>query len=212
VPCIEYANPSLPASRRRTVTREMPIRFEAGLFSLLPDTPWIGWCLANNGRGELRCAGQIIPTAVVRSTGFQPVVLQKNNHEQDAHATYRRGSLELLADADCEVEVFRLLRAVDFEAGPTWREFAPGAFWDVLGAIGDTDAAPLGLLSLRPVRAETLTGPGVEAALRDLLDGQTVNLLVRRCDQGEKTIEIRGRAILEFTPPAAEKENPSWTP
>jgi hypothetical protein len=72
-----------------------PIRFERGAISLLPDTPWLGGCVANTGRGELAAVSE--PFTVNDAT--QP--------------------LAILADGPCRLDV--ALLAADAFADPcTW--------------------------------------------------------------------------------------------
>ncbi len=169
---------------------ELPIYFSAGIFSVLPETPWIGEAIANNGMNELRSLG----FAILR-TGEEPAKGLTN-------VTVRPGSfIELTADSDCEVGVYRCLRPLDFDQDlPTWNEYAPGASltWSVPGASGADDAEFIGSTTLTAGTAGTLSGSSVTNALQTMIDGAEQNFLVQRSDTGTETIGITGRAIVEF--------------
>jgi hypothetical protein len=74
-----------------------PIIFRDGAFSVLPDTPWIGACIANDGHSELRAIGT-------------------------ADCPGARG-LELRADADCVVAVDAIdAREQNARSPRTWND------------------------------------------------------------------------------------------
>ena len=169
---------------------DLPVYFACGIFSALPDTPWVGDLLANNGTHELRC----VATAVL-SADASPVLGLTDVSVRDA------ARLEVTADADCVVEARRCLRAVDFAGDPpTWNEYAPGASagWSAPGGAGAGDAELIGSLTLTAGQPGELTGPALTAALQAMIDGAEQNFLFRRADAGPETIAVSGRLVVEF--------------
>jgi hypothetical protein len=169
---------------------EMPIYFAAGIVSSLPDTPWVGELIANNGSQELRSLG----FAVLRTGDSPPRGL--------VNATVRSGSLlEVTADTDCRVELYRCLRALDFvDDPPTWNQYDPSASanWGSPGGTGTGDAVLLGWIDLVAAEPGTLCVPAVTQALQAIVDGAEQNVLVRRSDTGGQTVTVTGRAVIEF--------------
>lgn len=175
---------------------ELPIYLTAGIFSPLPDTPWIGELIANNGTQELRSIGN----AVVRSNESPPRGLQ--------NATVRSSSyLELTADTDCTAEVYRCLRDIDLaNDAPSWNEYAPiaSAAWATPGGTGSGDATLIGSINLTAYETGSLSNAALTTTLQAILDGAEPYFLVRRSDTGSATISITGSVTIEFdldTPP-----------
>ncbi len=168
----------------------LPLYLPCGLFSPLPDTPWIGDSVANNGADELRAVGH----AVLRAGGAPELGLT-NVTARDATA------VELTADAACTVEVYRCLRAIDFDADPpTWNEYDPSgpAAWSVPGAGGAADATLLGSIVLAADTPGALTTPALQTAVQAMIDGGEQNFILRRADAGAQTIVVQARLIVEF--------------
>jgi len=169
---------------------ELPLYLAAGLFSPLPDTPWIGESIANDGTNELRAVGfAILRTDEAPPRGLTNVALR------DA------GALELTADTDCTVQVHRCLRAIDFVADPpTWNEYDPSASaaWTAPGGAGAGDAVLIGSLALTADTPGALTGSPLAAALQAMIDGAEQNFLIRRSDTGPETVALTGRLLVEF--------------
>ncbi len=169
----------------------LPIYFSAGIFSVLPDTPWIGEAVANNGSSELRGLG----FAVIRTDDNPPLGL--------ADVTTRPACrIEITADADCTVEIYRCMREIDFAADPpTWNCYDPSApaAWDAPGGTGAGDAVLVGTVELTAGQEGALTGQAVADAFEAMINGAPQNLLIRRADTGVETIEITSaEAIIEF--------------
>jgi hypothetical protein len=174
----------------------LPIYFSAGLFSILPDTPWVGQAIANNGSNELRALG----FALLRTDESTPRGL--------VNAAVRTSSqIELTCDTSCQVQVYRCLREVDYlDDPPTWNQFDPSASanWSSPGAAGAADATLVDALSMTADQAASLSGQATADAMQAMVDGAPQNLLVRRSDSGGQTIALTGRLIVEFdlnTPP-----------
>lgn len=169
---------------------ELPIYFSAGIFSMLPDTPWLGEHVANNGSDELRALG----FAILRS-GISPTLGLTN-------VTVRVSSeLELTADTDCQVQAYHCLRNVDFISDtPTWNEYDPSGSgaWATAGGLGSGDATSIGSLTLTADTAGTLSNAALRSALQNMIDGSEQNLLIRRSDTGNETINITGKFRVEF--------------
>jgi len=169
---------------------ELPIYFGAGIFSPLPDTPWLGDAVANSGSHELRSVG----FALLRTADSPPRGL--------VGATVRTSSrLYVEADSDCQVELYRCKRAVDFVADPpTWNRYDPSGEmnWQVAGCGGDDDRELIGGLSLTADEPDYLTGQNIADALQEMVAGAEQNFMIRRGDTGEVTVEVRAWIVVEF--------------
>jgi len=134
----------------------LPIYFTAGIISVLPNTCWIGELVANNGTDELRTVG----FALFR-WGSSPVLGLTN-------VTARASScLELTADEDCTLGVYRCKRSIDFEDDPpTWNDYAPNASlsWETPGGLGGADAESIGTVELTAEEPGTVSGVGVQSS------------------------------------------------
>ncbi|GAH27068.1 unnamed protein product [marine sediment metagenome] len=169
---------------------ELPIYFVAGLFSPLPETPWIGDTIANNGTDELRSTGY----AVIRDDQSPPLGL--------TNLTIRSsGYLELTADANCTVEVYHCLRHLEFaDDPPTWNEYDPSASaaWSTPGGTGNGDATLIGSINLTANVPGSLSGADLTGVLQSMIDGGEQNFLVRRSDTGAATITLSGKLVVDF--------------
>ncbi len=175
---------------------ELPIYFATGIFSIMPDSPWVGDIIANNGVDE------------VRSLGFAVLRTDDTPAKGLTNLTVRpAGYFELTADADCTVEIYRCLRPIEFVADPpTWNEYDPSASaaWDTPGGTGAGDATLIGSLVLTANVPGQLSNAALTAALQAMADGAEQNFLVRRSDTGTNTVSIDGSLRVEFdldTPP-----------
>ncbi len=174
----------------------LPVYFAAGIFSVMPDTPWLGESVANNGTDELRSLGfALLGTGETPARGI-------------TNATVLGGTrLKLLADVSCTVEVWRCLRGLDFAGDPpTWNEHDPSAAagWDAPGASGSGDVESVGSLALSAGTPGSLGGAAMVSAVQAMVDGAPPNLLAARQDTGSETIAITGELVVEFelnTPP-----------
>ncbi len=174
----------------------LPVYFAAGIFSVMPDTPWLGEAIANNGTDELR------------SLGFALLSTDETPARGIAAAAVLPGTrLELLADVACTVEVGRCLRELDFvNDPPTWNEHDPSASasWDAPGASGSGDVESIGSVVLSANGPGSLSGAALRSAVQAMVDGAPPNLLAARQDTGSETIAITGELVVEFelnTPP-----------
>ncbi|MFP4054551.1 MAG: hypothetical protein ACLFV7_11890 [Phycisphaerae bacterium] len=165
----------------------LPVYFAAGLFSVMPDTPWLTEAVANNGTDELRSLG----FAMLRTPEGQGLT----------NVTVRTSSrLEITADADCTLAIARCLREVDFPGDPaTWNAWDPsaGSAWQSPGGLGVTDAVEVGTLSLSADVPGSLGGAAMASALQAMVDGAPQNLLSRRVDTGGNTVGITARLGVE---------------
>ncbi len=174
----------------------MPIYFSGGIFSILPDTPWIGSSIANNGVNELRDVAFVR----ARTTDSPPLGL--------TNVTVRPATkIELTVDTTCDVEIYHCLRAIDFAADPpTWNEYdhSASAAWTTPGGTGAGDATYIGSVSLTANVAGQLSNAALVSAVQAMIDGAEQNFLVRRSNTGYETIGITGELTVEFgldTPP-----------
>lgn len=168
----------------------LPLFFAGGLFSVLPDTPWFGGAIANNGASELRTVG-LASLAGVGSprNGLTAVTVRASSF------------VELTADTACNVEIRHCLRAVDcYNDPPSWNRYRPVAAqsWQTPGGTGSADSAVIGSLSLAAGTGAQLAGTAVTAALQAMVDGGEQSVLVRRLDTGNQTIQAIGRLVVEF--------------
>ncbi len=171
--------------------RRYLINFAGGLFSILPETPWLGEHVANNGANELRSVGfaQLQPGGEA-TLGLTDVTIRTTSE------------LEITADADCSIEVYHCKRPIDFVGDPpTWNEYDPSASasWDTPGGLGAGDATYIGAMSLAGQTPGALSGAALQSVLQTMVDGGQQNILVRRSDSGSETIFISGRLLVEFT-------------
>jgi len=169
---------------------ELPLYLTAGIFSVLPDTPWTGELIANNGTDE------------VRAVGFAVIRTQDDPQRGLTGVTVRASSrLELTADTDCTIDVHHCLRDIDFSGDPpTWNEYAPSveAAWSQAGGLGAGDSSYIDSLALTADEPESLTGEDLAAALQDMIDGAAESFLLRRADTGPESVAVTGRILIEF--------------
>jgi len=169
---------------------KMPIYFSAGILSILPDDPWIGEGIANNGTDELRSLGfALIYTDDSPPRGLQDVTVRSSSR------------IYLTADADCQVDVYRCRRQLDYISNPpTWNEYDPdgGLAWQIAGCGGADDRQYIDSLSLTADVEGSITGSNVAAALQAMIDGAEQNIMLRRADTGPLTVGVTGRIMIEF--------------
>ncbi len=175
---------------------KMPIYLTAGLISVLPDTPWTGGAVVNNGFDELRTAGY-----VVMLTGETP-------QRGIVNATVRSSScLEITVDTNCTIEAYYCLRDVDFYTDqPTWNEYDPSASlaWSAAGGTGPGDANYLGSLALTANTPANLSSSALTAAFQAMVDGGEQSFLFRRSDTGTESVAVSVETVVDFdldTPP-----------
>ena len=169
---------------------ELPIYFADGIFSAMPDTPWIGEIIANSGSAECRSIGFIM----FRDADQPPHGLTNVQVRSTSCVT-------LTADTNCTVALYRCLRPVSYVSGrATWNKYLPqqNLSWSSPGGIGGGDADFLGTAALSANVPGQIGGSAVAAALGAMISGQPPGFLVRRVDQGGATISIAGSAVVEF--------------
>jgi len=169
---------------------ELPVYFAGGLFSVLPDTPWITDAVANNGTNELRAVGySVIRTGETPDRGLMNLTVRSSS------------CIRITADADCSVEVYHCLRSIDFvNDPPTWNEYDPSASaaWTTPGGTGSGDAELIGSLDLTADVPAQLSTDELTSAIQAMVDGGEQNFLVRRSDEGSETIAIEAELVVEF--------------
>jgi len=174
----------------------VPIYLTVGLLSLLPDVPWTGGAIVNNGTDELRTIGYpIMRTGETPPRGI-------------VNATVRSGSyLSITVDVDCTVEAYHCLRSVEFSGDqPTWNEYDPSESlaWATPGGTGSGDANYLGSLALTANTPASLSTSALVTALQSMVDGDEQAFLFRRNDTGTENVGISVDLVVEFdlnTPP-----------
>jgi hypothetical protein len=168
----------------------LPVYFSGGLFSLLPDTPWFGGAIGNNGSSELRTIG----FSILRYPGQPTAGL--------ANVTVRASSyLEITSDVSCGAQVSHCLRPIDFVNDfPSWNKYQPraGLAWGTPGGVGGGDSTSLGAMSLSQGAPAQFSGGGLASALQAMVDGAEMNLLLQRTDNGPQTVSVTGRLVVEF--------------
>jgi len=175
---------------------QMPVYLTAGIISVLPDTPWTGGAIVNNGFDELRTIGY-----PVMRTGETPP-------RGIVNATVRPGSyLSITADVNCTVEAYHCLRSVEFSSDqPTWNEYDPSESlaWATAGGTGSGDANYLGSLALTANTPASLSTSALVTALQSMVDGGKQAFLFRRNDTSAENVGISVALVVEFdldTPP-----------
>jgi hypothetical protein len=168
-----------------------PIYFCGGIFSILPDAPWLSEAVANNGSDE------------VRNVGFAQIYCGDPEVMGLTNATARGGSfVQLTVNHACTVELYRCHRPVRFvEWPPTWNEYDPGESlaWASPGGLGSADATYIGSAALAAGLPGTISGQGLTAALQAIVDGAQPNFLIRRSDTGDETVLITSASVtVEF--------------
>jgi hypothetical protein len=167
----------------------LPVYLSGGLFSILPDTPWLIEVVANNGSAEVRSVGFVVLRIAPDGRGLTNVTIRPTSR------------LELTADVDCAIDIFRCQRAIDFvNDPPTWNSYAPSASgaWGSPGGLGSGDAASIGSIGLIADEPASLTGSGLAAAIQAMIDGAEQNFLFRRSDTGYETVTINATLVVEF--------------
>lgn len=169
---------------------ELPIYFSAGIFSILPDAPWISEAIANNGSDELRSIGYALLTpADASGRGLVDV-------------TVRSGSaLTITASANCTVEAHHCLRPILWASDPpSWNEYQTTAnnAWSTAGGVGAGDSTLIGSVALTAGVAGSVSNSALVSALQAMVDGAETNFLLRRSDTGGATIDISGKVSIEF--------------
>ena len=168
----------------------LPVYFSGGLFSQLPDTPWFGGAIGNNGSSELRTIG----FAIMRYTGLPTAGL--------ANVTVRPSSyLEITSDVSCSAQVSHCLRPIDFANDfPSWNQCQPrsGLSWGTPGGVGGGDSTPMGGISLTQGTPMQLNGGDLASGLQAMVDGAEMNVLLQRSDIGSQTVHVTGRLVVEF--------------
>jgi hypothetical protein len=167
-----------------------PIYWCSGLFSILPDSSWLGEFIANNGDDELRNVGYGFLTI----PGSSPTL-------GIANATVLSGYIEVAADGDCTAEVHHCLRPIDrVNLLASWNEYDQtlGGSWGTPGGIGSGDSTSIGSVALTAGVPGRITGGGVTSALQAMVNGAEQNFLIRRGDTGWETIHVSATAAIEF--------------
>ena len=168
----------------------LPVYLAGGIFSMLPNTPWIGDSIANTGAHELRTVGFV----AARTADTPPLGL--------LGLTVRSATrLDVTADTDCQVEIYRCLREIGFAADPpTWNEYDPSASatWATPGGTGSGDAIYIGALDLTADVTAQLSNAALTSAVQAMIDGAEQNFLIRRSDSGPETVGISAEVSIEF--------------
>ena len=168
----------------------LPIYWGSGLFSVLPDAPWLPGAVANNGTDELRNVGY----AVFRGSGSPPLGLTGLTALGGSH-------VDLTADADCTLELFHCLRPMDFDNWPaTWNSYNPGSggSWSAAGGLGPLDSVPIGAVALSAGVPGSVSGGDLLIAIQAIAAGEEQNFLIRRADTGYETVSVSAVLTAEF--------------
>lgn len=166
----------------------LPIEFGYGLFSIFPDTTWVGYGVANDGADELRSAG----VAQLRSIANESLGL--------SNVTVRSGSVTVTTEADRALEFYRLNAAIDYDSPermPCWNW--P---WSTPGALGD--ATLISTISTTAGTPAVISGAAMISALQAMVDGAPMNFLMRQADSDYAQTQFSADLTLDFdlnTPP-----------
>ena len=169
----------------------LPVYLPGGIWSSFPNTPWIWDAIANTDTYELRSVGFV----VARTADTPPLGL--------TDLTVRSATkLEITADTDCQVEVYRCLREIEFVPDPpTWNEYDPSASaaWATPGGTGPGDATYIGSLNVTADVTAQLSNAALTSAVQAMIDGAEQNFLLCRGDIGPETIHIElAELVVEF--------------
>ena len=168
----------------------LPVYLPAGIFSAMPDTPWMGQAVANNGTVELRSLGYAIITPSGTPTrGLVNVAVRSSS------------SLSITADRECTVEAHHCLRSLLWASDPpTWNEYRPGGNkgWATPGATGQGDSTFIGTVQLQTDAPGSISNSALVSALQNMIDGGKDNFLLRRTDTGPSTANISAEVTIEF--------------
>ena len=169
----------------------MPIYIGCGIFSILPDSRWMGGIIGNNGGDECRqvCEISLQTASGGHTLGPGNVIVRPSS------------TIAITTDTACTVEVYRCLRDIDSaNDGPTWNKFRPdaGIAWGQPGGLGAGDAELIGVLDCTSNQPAILSGQAVAAALQAMIGGQPQIVTVRRSDSGYETIAVSGELTVEF--------------
>lgn len=171
---------------------EMPIYWPAGIFSILPDTPWIGGVLANNGTHEVRSIGH----AYLRR--WEDPLSGLGNVRVLASSR-----VNLRSQRACGVAVYQLDKTISWtEQPPTWSHNPPDD-WDSPGGLGGgatyMGSAGLALDVPSGQFIASISGGSVAAGLQAIVDGARQNFIARRTDTSDPiTAELWGSLEIEF--------------
>lgn len=168
----------------------LPLFLTSGMFSTVPDEPWDGGYVANNGSAEIRSVGCIFArTDDSPALGLSGVEVRPTSR------------IELTAQDSCSVELRRILQPMALLSDlPTWNCYRPAQSltWASPGGAGQNDSAVIGSVALPAGQAGVLSGAAVASALQAMIDGTGQNFLLRRTDTGSASIPVSARAIVEF--------------
>lgn len=169
---------------------KMPIYFCSGIFSMLPDAPWLSGAVANNGTDELRGLGFAYLRGNDEGSGLSNVTARSG------------GVVELTADTNCTVALYHCRRTLRFASSPpTWNKYDPLAdlAWSAAGGTGGGDADYIGSVQLTADVPATISGSGLTSALQAMIDGAECNFLIRRVDTDWETKLITAASLtVEF--------------
>ena len=168
----------------------LPIYFSAGIFSAMPDTPWLDQAVANNGSVDLRSLGYaVITPAGTPVTGLLDVEIRAGS------------TLTITADRNCTIEARHCLRPLLWQSSPpTWNKYVPSAnqAWATPGATGAGDSVLIGSVALTANEAGSISGSPLTSALQAIVDGAEPAFLLRRSDTGPLTVNVSGEVTIEL--------------
>lgn len=165
----------------------VPVCQAGGIFSVLPDTPWMGGIVGRSGSDEIRALGFVL----LRDgpLGLQDVTVRATT------------SLQITTDAACEIEVRHCLRPLNsINNLPTWRRYDPDAdqAWTFAGGTGSDDSTALGTIALPASTRTSFSTASLMTAVQEMIDGSAMNFLFRRVDSGPQTVALTAELSVEF--------------
>ena len=174
----------------------LPLYLSAGMLSSIPDAAWFGGRIANTGAQELRTLG-FAQVAIGQGAAMLGL--------RDVHVRQGTG-IDLLAQENCTVEVYRCLRGVSFSDNPpTWNQFDPAGDgdWSAPGGAGVADAVLLGSIDLPVGQVTTFSSPALAQAVAAMIptgDEQPApaNFMLRRADVSAGAVEVAADLVVEF--------------
>ena len=168
----------------------LPVYMPSGIFSPMPDTPWIPNAVANNGNDELRALGY----AVVSNDETPPRCLTDV-------AVRSSTSLTITAGLGCTIEARHCLRDIPWTTAlPTWNEYdtAASLAWNAPGGAGQGDSAYLGSVALQAGVPGVISTSSLAAAVQEMVDGGLPYFLFRQTNSSPMTAGIAAELTVEF--------------
>ncbi|MCL2700648.1 MAG: hypothetical protein FWE88_03015 [Phycisphaerae bacterium] len=190
---------------------ELPIYWNLGMLSEVPDTGWFGDSIANTGSGELRSLGLLRAVLLASEIGggMAPNVYGLHG------VRVLSASISIAVNTACVVELRQVLRPISLvrTAGdlPTWNHYRGTSklAWAQPGGMGAGDSVAIGggATSASPGSPAVFSGGDLLPVLQAMFDQEAGQFfLLRRVDVANTMVDITGTTLtvdFELTSPPA---------